>query len=168
MASERSASRSSISTDEISITFEFRGTDLTIFGAIGGFDADLLAQGQVQHHRHARRAEGQCDNAQEAARLRSNGPTKNWAADRHCHRRSFGATVGVHNCTAGLVGPAVQLQDLRSTLRQAQARKLRHFPLPAQRMLLPVDAPFSLRAHREGHAIAKRKARPSPAGTVQP
>jgi uncharacterized protein (TIGR02186 family) len=35
-----------ISTDEISITSDFRGADLTIFGAIDGFNADLLAQGK--------------------------------------------------------------------------------------------------------------------------
>lgn len=35
-----------ISTDEISITSDFRGADLTIFGAIDGFDANLLAQGK--------------------------------------------------------------------------------------------------------------------------
>jgi uncharacterized protein (TIGR02186 family) len=33
-----------ISTDEISITSDFRGADLTIFGAIDGFDAKVLAQ----------------------------------------------------------------------------------------------------------------------------
>ena len=33
-----------ISTDEISITSDFRGADLTIFGAIDGFDANVLAQ----------------------------------------------------------------------------------------------------------------------------
>ena len=35
-----------ISTDEIAITSDFRGADLTIFGAIDGFDASLLAQGK--------------------------------------------------------------------------------------------------------------------------
>ncbi|MDK1377756.1 MULTISPECIES: TIGR02186 family protein [unclassified Sinorhizobium] len=35
-----------ISTDEISITSDFRGADLTIFGAIDGFDEKLLAQGK--------------------------------------------------------------------------------------------------------------------------
>ena len=35
-----------ISTDEIAITSDFRGADLTIFGAIDGFNADLLAQGK--------------------------------------------------------------------------------------------------------------------------
>lgn len=35
-----------ISTDEIAITSDFRGADLTIFGAIDGFDAALLAQGK--------------------------------------------------------------------------------------------------------------------------
>jgi uncharacterized protein (TIGR02186 family) len=35
-----------ISTDEISITSDFRGADLTIFGAIDGFNANLLAQGK--------------------------------------------------------------------------------------------------------------------------
>ncbi len=35
-----------ISTDEISITSDFRGADLTIFGAIEGFDEKLLAQGK--------------------------------------------------------------------------------------------------------------------------
>ncbi|MCZ4090413.1 MULTISPECIES: TIGR02186 family protein [Sinorhizobium] len=35
-----------ISTDEISITSDFRGADLTIFGAIDGFDGNLLAQGK--------------------------------------------------------------------------------------------------------------------------
>jgi uncharacterized protein (TIGR02186 family) len=35
-----------ISTEEIAITSDFRGADLTIFGAIDGFDASLLAQGK--------------------------------------------------------------------------------------------------------------------------
>ncbi|WEX73974.1 TIGR02186 family protein [Sinorhizobium numidicum] len=35
-----------ISTDEIAITSDFRGADLTIFGAVDGFDANLLAQGK--------------------------------------------------------------------------------------------------------------------------
>ncbi|WP_275788376.1 TIGR02186 family protein [Pararhizobium gei] len=35
-----------ISTDEISITSDFRGADLTIFGAIDGFDGNFLAQGR--------------------------------------------------------------------------------------------------------------------------
>ncbi len=35
-----------ISTDEIAITSDFRGADLTIFGAIDGFDQNLLAQGK--------------------------------------------------------------------------------------------------------------------------
>lgn len=35
-----------ISTEEISITSDFRGADLTIFGAIDGFDPKLLAQGK--------------------------------------------------------------------------------------------------------------------------
>ncbi len=35
-----------ISTEEIAITSDFRGADLTIFGAIDGFDARLLAQGK--------------------------------------------------------------------------------------------------------------------------
>lgn len=35
-----------ISTDEIAITSDFRGADLTIFGAIDGADAGLLAQGK--------------------------------------------------------------------------------------------------------------------------
>lgn len=35
-----------ISTDEIAITSDFRGADLTIFGAIDGFNANLLAQGK--------------------------------------------------------------------------------------------------------------------------
>lgn len=35
-----------ISTDEIAITSDFRGADLTIFGAIDGFAPDLLAQGK--------------------------------------------------------------------------------------------------------------------------
>lgn len=35
-----------ISTDEIAITSDFRGADLTIFGAIEGYDANLLAQGK--------------------------------------------------------------------------------------------------------------------------
>lgn len=35
-----------ISTDEIAITSDFRGADLTIFGALDGFDEDLLAQGK--------------------------------------------------------------------------------------------------------------------------
>ncbi|CAN7550130.1 TIGR02186 family protein [Pararhizobium sp. LjRoot235] len=35
-----------ISTDEISITSDFRGADLTIFGAIDGFNTNLLAQGK--------------------------------------------------------------------------------------------------------------------------
>ncbi|HXV32309.1 MAG TPA: TIGR02186 family protein [Sinorhizobium sp.] len=35
-----------ISTDEISITSDFRGADLTIFGAVDGFDANLLTQGK--------------------------------------------------------------------------------------------------------------------------
>ena len=35
-----------ISTDEIAITSDFRGADLTIFGAIEGYDAALLAQGK--------------------------------------------------------------------------------------------------------------------------
>ncbi|MFT2210779.1 TIGR02186 family protein [Rhizobium giardinii] len=35
-----------ISTDEISITSDFRGADLTIFGAIDGFNANILAQGK--------------------------------------------------------------------------------------------------------------------------
>ncbi|MDQ0318873.1 uncharacterized protein (TIGR02186 family) [Pararhizobium capsulatum DSM 1112] len=35
-----------ISTDEIAITSDFRGADITIFGAIDGFDAGLLAQGK--------------------------------------------------------------------------------------------------------------------------
>ncbi|HTO33253.1 MAG TPA: TIGR02186 family protein [Pararhizobium sp.] len=35
-----------ISTDEISITSDFRGADLTIFGAIDGFDPNILAQGK--------------------------------------------------------------------------------------------------------------------------
>ena len=35
-----------ISTDEISITSDFRGADLTIFGAINGFNGNLLAQGK--------------------------------------------------------------------------------------------------------------------------
>ncbi|MDR6754921.1 uncharacterized protein (TIGR02186 family) [Mycoplana sp. BE70] len=33
-----------ISTDEIAISSDFRGADLTIFGAIGGYDPNLLAQ----------------------------------------------------------------------------------------------------------------------------
>ncbi|ANK71309.1 hypothetical protein FA04_00865 [Ensifer adhaerens] len=35
-----------ISTDEIAITSDFRGADLTIFGAVDGFDQGLLAQGR--------------------------------------------------------------------------------------------------------------------------
>lgn len=35
-----------ISTDEIAISSDFRGADLTIFGAIEGYDPDLLAQGK--------------------------------------------------------------------------------------------------------------------------
>lgn len=35
-----------ISTNEIAITSDFRGADLTIFGAIDGFDGNLLAQGK--------------------------------------------------------------------------------------------------------------------------
>jgi uncharacterized protein (TIGR02186 family) len=35
-----------ISTDEIAITSDFRGADLTIFGAIEGYDPALLAQGK--------------------------------------------------------------------------------------------------------------------------
>ncbi|OJF98502.1 TIGR02186 family protein [Pararhizobium antarcticum] len=35
-----------ISTDEIAITSDFRGADLTIFGAIDGFDGNILAQGK--------------------------------------------------------------------------------------------------------------------------
>ena len=35
-----------ISTDEIAITSDFRGADLTIFGAIDGFNANLLDQGK--------------------------------------------------------------------------------------------------------------------------
>ncbi|MGF6172864.1 TIGR02186 family protein [Ensifer sp. 4252] len=35
-----------ISTDEIAITSDFRGADLTIFGAVDGFDPNLLAQGK--------------------------------------------------------------------------------------------------------------------------
>lgn len=35
-----------ISTDEIAITSDFRGADLTIFGAIDGFDPSLLTQGK--------------------------------------------------------------------------------------------------------------------------
>lgn len=35
-----------ISTDEIAISSDFRGADLTIFGAIEGYDADLLAKGK--------------------------------------------------------------------------------------------------------------------------
>ncbi|HEV7307535.1 TIGR02186 family protein [Ensifer sp.] len=35
-----------ISTDEIAITSDFRGADLTIFGAVDGFDQSLLAQGR--------------------------------------------------------------------------------------------------------------------------
>nr|WP_245292865.1 TIGR02186 family protein [Pararhizobium arenae] len=35
-----------ISTDEIAITSDFRGADITIFGAIDGFDTTLLAQGK--------------------------------------------------------------------------------------------------------------------------
>ncbi|MFB2549743.1 TIGR02186 family protein [Ensifer soli] len=35
-----------ISTDEIAITSDFRGADLTIFGAIDGFDQRLLTQGK--------------------------------------------------------------------------------------------------------------------------
>lgn len=35
-----------ISTDEIAITSDFRGADLTIFGAIEGYDPNLLAQGK--------------------------------------------------------------------------------------------------------------------------
>ncbi|QRM54131.1 TIGR02186 family protein [Sinorhizobium sp. BG8] len=35
-----------ISTDQISISSDFRGADLTIFGAIEGYDPSLLAQGK--------------------------------------------------------------------------------------------------------------------------
>ncbi|MCP8896287.1 TIGR02186 family protein [Shinella daejeonensis] len=35
-----------VSTDEIAISSDFRGVDLTIFGAIEGYDPDLLAQGK--------------------------------------------------------------------------------------------------------------------------
>ncbi|MDX3926500.1 MAG: TIGR02186 family protein [Shinella sp.] len=35
-----------ISTDEIAISSDFRGADLTIFGAIDGYDPSLLAQGK--------------------------------------------------------------------------------------------------------------------------
>lgn len=35
-----------ISTDEIAITSDFRGADLTIFGAVDGFDQNLLVQGK--------------------------------------------------------------------------------------------------------------------------
>ncbi len=35
-----------ISTDQIAITSDFRGADLTIFGAIDGFDPNVLAQGK--------------------------------------------------------------------------------------------------------------------------
>ena len=35
-----------ISTDEIAISSDFRGADLTIFGAIEGYDPSLLAQGK--------------------------------------------------------------------------------------------------------------------------
>lgn len=35
-----------ISTDEIAIASDFRGADLTIFGAIEGYDPNLLAQGK--------------------------------------------------------------------------------------------------------------------------
>ncbi len=35
-----------VSTDEIAISSDFRGVDLTIFGAIEGYDPNLLAQGK--------------------------------------------------------------------------------------------------------------------------
>ena len=59
-----------ISTDEIAITSDFRGADLTIFGAIDGADPGLLAQGKYNIVVALEGPEGKHHGAQEGARLR--------------------------------------------------------------------------------------------------
>ncbi|AFL48752.1 uncharacterized protein (TIGR02186 family) [Sinorhizobium fredii] len=105
-----------ISTDEISITSDFRGADLTIFGAIDGFDANLLAQGK---YNIVVVLEGPKDNATVRKK-----------------QRVFGIWVNTQSMTFELVPEAYSLSSTRDIATIAPPRDIANMGIGVDHMRL--------------------------------
>jgi uncharacterized protein (TIGR02186 family) len=105
-----------ISTDEISITSDFRGADLTIFGAIDGFDANLLAQGKYN------------------IIVSLEGPKDNATVRKK--ERVFGIWVNTQSMTFELVPEAYSLSSTRDIATIAPPRDIANMGIGVDHMRL--------------------------------
>jgi len=105
-----------ISTDEISITSDFRGADLTIFGAIDGFDANLLTQGKYN------------------IIVTLEGPKDNATVRKK--ERVFGIWVNTQSMTFELVPEAYSLSSTRDIATIAPPRDIANMGIGVDHMRL--------------------------------
>lgn len=105
-----------ISTDEISITSDFRGADLTIFGAIDGFEASLLAQGKYN------------------IIVTLEGPKDNATVRKK--ERVFGIWVNTRSMTFKLVPEAYSLSSTRDIAAIAPPRDIANMGIGVDHMRL--------------------------------
>lgn len=105
-----------ISTDEISITSDFRGADLTIFGAIDGFDENLLAQGKY------------------SIIVTLEGPKENATVRRK--ERVFGIWVNTRSMTFELVPESYSLSSTRDIETIARPGELGNMGIGVDHMRL--------------------------------
>lgn len=105
-----------ISTEEIAITSDFRGADLTIFGAIDGFDASLLAQGKYN------------------IIVALEGPKDNATVRKK--ERVFGIWVNTQSMTFELVPEAYSLSSTRAIETIAPRRDIANMGIGVDHMRL--------------------------------
>ncbi|RVJ75750.1 TIGR02186 family protein [Sinorhizobium medicae] len=105
-----------ISTEEIAITSDFRGADLTIFGAIDGFDANLLAQGKYN------------------IIVALEGPKDNATVRKK--ERVFGIWVNTQSMTFELVPEAYSLSSTRAIETIAPRRDIANMGIGVDHMRL--------------------------------
>ena len=105
-----------ISTDEIAITSDFRGADLTIFGAIDGFAPDLLAQGKYN-------IVVSLEGPKESATVRKK-------------RRVFGIWVNTQSMTFELVPESYSLSSTRDIDAIAPANEMNNMGIGVSHMTL--------------------------------
>ncbi|MCA1491158.1 TIGR02186 family protein [Sinorhizobium alkalisoli] len=105
-----------ISTDEIAITSDFRGADLTIFGAIDGFDPNLLAQGKYN------------------VVVALEGPKDNATVRKK--ERVFGIWVNTQSMTFELVPEAYSLSSTRDIATIAPPRDIANMGIGVDHMRL--------------------------------
>jgi uncharacterized protein (TIGR02186 family) len=105
-----------ISTDEIAITSDFRGADLTIFGAIDGFAPNLLAQGKYN-------IVVSLEGPKESATVRKK-------------RRVFGIWVNTQSMTFELVPESYSLSSTRDIDAIAPADQMNNMGIGVAHMTL--------------------------------